>query len=126
MATHLKVIAVLEIVFGSLAAIGAVFVLFIFTVGSAAINDSEGQGTPEWVAGAAAGMGVLIGGILGIVAVIAIVGGVKLLAHKRSGKILTFVSAALALLNIPFGTAFGIYAIVILTRPETDSLLVDA
>lgn len=126
MATHVKVIAVLEIVFGSLAAIGALAVLFIFTVGSAAIDDSESQGTPEWVAGAAASMGVLIGGILAVVAVIAILGGVRLLGHKRSGKILTFVAAALALINFPFGTAFGIYAIVILTRPETDQLLVDA
>lgn len=126
MATHVKVIAVLEIVFGALAAIGALFVLFIFTVGSAAINDSESQGTPEWVAGAAASLGFLIAALLAAIAVISILGGLKLLAHKRSGKVLTFIAAGLALLNFPFGTAFGIYAIVILTRPDTDRLLVEA
>ena len=126
MATHVKVIAVLEIVWGALMAIGALLALFIFTTGSALFQSAaEEEAEAQWLADASLGLGILIAVILGTLAVIGLLGGVKLLKHKRLGKTLTFVSAALALLNFPVGTAFGVYAFVILTRPETDQLLVD-
>lgn len=126
MATHVKVVAILEIVWGALMAIGAVFALFVFTTGAALFQTaSEEAEEAEWLAGASLGLGLIIALVLGTLAAIALVGGVKLLNHKRLGKTLTFVSAALSLLNFPVGTAYGIYAIVILTRPETERLLVD-
>lgn len=125
MAIHVKVIAILQLIWGIAVAIGAVFVLFAFTVGTAAISDSEQYGTPDWVAGAAASLGFLIAGILAGLAIVAILGSTRLFAHRRSGRVLTYISAGLSLLNFPIGTAFGIYAFVILTRPDTDRLLVN-
>ena len=122
MAIHVKVIAILELVWGVLAAIGALFAVFIFTTG-AALFRSSGEEEAEWLATASASLGFIIAAVLVTLAVIAILGAVKLLAHKRSGKILTFVSAALSLVSFPIGTAFGIYAFIILTRPDTDRLL---
>jgi hypothetical protein len=125
MAIHVKVIAILQLVWGIAVAVAALFVLFFFTVGSAAIDDSEQYGTPEWVAGAAASLGFLVAALLAGLAAVAILGSTRLLAHRRSGRVFTYISSALALLNFPIGTAFGIYAFVILTRPDTDRLLVD-
>lgn len=122
MAIHVKVIAILELVWGVVAAIGALFAVFIFSTG-AALFRSSGEPEAEWLADASAGLGFLIAAVLVTLSVIAILGGVKLLGHKRSGKTLTFVSAALSLISFPIGTAFGIYAFIILTRPDTDRLL---
>lgn len=125
MATHLKVVAVLEIVWGALAAIGAVVVLFVFTVGSAVLRDARNQGAPTWLSGAAAGLGLILAAIIGTLAVLALLGGTRLLKMRRSGKVLTYVVAALSLLNLPIGTAYGIYAFVILSNAKTDALLVN-
>jgi hypothetical protein len=122
MAIHVKVIAILELVWGVLAALGALFAIFVFSTG-AALFRSTGDAETEWLANASAGLGFVIAAILGTLAVIAILGAVKLLGHKRSGKTLTFVSAAISLISFPIGTAFGIYAFIILTRPDTDRLL---
>lgn len=125
MAVHVKVIAILEIVWGVLAAIAAVFVLFIFTVGSAVLNDAESQGAPEWLAGAAASLGLLIAALVAGLAVLALVGGTRLLKLRRSGKVPTYIAAALSLIQFPLGTAFGIYTFVILSNAKTDQLLVN-
>lgn len=125
MAVHVKVVAVLEVIWGVLAAIAAVFVLFIFTVGSAVLKDAEGSGAPSWLAGAAAGLGLIIAAIVGALAVLALVGGTRLLKLRRSGKVFTYIVAALSLINFPVGTAFGVYAFIILSNQKTDQLLVN-
>lgn len=125
-AVHVKVVAILEIVWGVLAAIGALGALFVFTTGAALFQTAaEEAQEAEWLAGASLGLGLLIAAVLGTLAAIAFVGGIKLLHHRRLGKTLTFVSAAVSLLNFPVGTAYGVYAFVILTRPDTERLLVE-
>lgn len=122
MAVHLKVVAILEIVWGALAALGAVIVLLIFSVANAA---TRAGGAPAFVPHLLASLGILIAVVLGGLAALAIVGGSKLLHRKRSGKTITFVVAILSLLSFPIGTAYGVYALIILTRDDTDRLLVD-
>ena len=121
MATHVKVVAVIEIVFASLLALGALVLLFAFGVGTA-VTGSQDE-VPGFVPGIIASLGLLFVGLLAAVAILGFVGGMGLLNGKRSGKVPTFIFAGLSLLSIPFGTAYGIYAIVILTRPDTDRLL---
>lgn len=122
MATHVKIISILEIVWGVLAAILAIVFLFAFGIGSAA---TKAGGAPSFVTGMLAGMGMFLGILAAGLAVLAIVGGVKLLNHKRSGKTLTFIVAVISLISFPFGTAFGVYSLIILTREDTNRLLVD-
>ncbi|UCG02660.1 MAG: hypothetical protein JSW11_01455 [Candidatus Heimdallarchaeota archaeon] len=54
-----------------------------------------------------------------------IVYGRRLLQYKSSGRIGTIVAGVLHLLNVPFGTAFGLAALFILTRPEVIDLFGD-
>lgn len=61
--------------------------------------------------------------IVGISSVIDIIGGVLLLQQKKSGKIFTYISAILSLLNVPIGTFYAIGAFWVLTKPETDEIL---
>lgn len=120
MAIHVKVIAILEIVWGSMAGVGAVVVLLMVTL---AAGLTSGFGAPGFVPGIIASFGIFIVALLAALAIVALIGGFRLLHHRRSGRTLTYVSAALSLVSFPLGTAFGVYAFIILTRPETDRLL---
>lgn len=121
MAVHLKVISILEIVMGVFWALAAVVLLFAFSIGTAA---TKAGGAPSFVPHLIATLGLFFVAIIGAVAVLALVGGIKLLNRKRSGKTLTFIVAVLSLISFPIGTAFGVYTIIILTRQDTDRLLV--
>lgn len=122
MSTHLKVIAILEMVWGVLAALGALVFFFIFSIGTAA---TKAGGAPGFVPGIIASFGLIFVVIAAGLAALALTGGIKLLNRKRSGKTLTFIVAVLSLISFPIGTAFGVYTLIILTRPDTDRLLVD-
>jgi hypothetical protein len=122
MATHLKVIAVLEIVWGVLAAVGALFILMAFSIGAGVTGS---VGAPGFVPGLIATFGVFLVVLVGGLAALALVGGTRLLKLRRSGKVPTYITAALSLLSFPIGTAFAVYAFIILTRPDTDRLLVN-
>jgi ABC-type spermidine/putrescine transport system permease subunit I len=52
----------------------------------------------------------LVTGVLGILA------AVTLLRRDRSGRTLALVAAFLALISFPFGTALGIYSLIVLLR----------
>lgn len=120
MAIHVKVVAIIEIVWGILAGLGAIVVLMMVTL---AAGLTSGSGAPGFVPGIIASFGVFIVAVLVALAIVALLGGFRLLHHRRSGRTLSYVSAALSLFSFPLGTAFGIYAFVILTRPDTDRLL---
>ena len=50
--------------------------------------------------------------------------GIGLLKRQRWARILGIVLAAVALIEFPIGTAFGIYALVILFSKDTEALFI--
>ena len=46
----------------------------------------------------------------------------RLMDYKESGRIGTMIIGGINLINIPFGTAFGIAALAILTKPEVENM----
>ena len=95
--------------FGVFAILPAIFV--------SAAPASRG-GPPPW----------LIGGIFalvfGLVALLLIAKGVMMVVvgsalRRRSGYILCLVGAALAVMNIPLGTALAVFTFMLLNKPET-------
>ncbi|HUR63956.1 MAG TPA: hypothetical protein VM241_05700 [Candidatus Thermoplasmatota archaeon] len=122
MEAHVKAIAVLDIVFGCLAAVVALIFLALFGIGTAATGAS---GAPRWLPGFLAGLGVVFAVFVGLFAALFLVAGFQLLHRRRSGKVMGIVAACFQLISFPLGTALGIYALVILTRPETEHLLVN-
>jgi hypothetical protein len=122
METHVKVIGILDIVFGCLAALGALVLLLIFGIGSAVTGANK---TPAWLPGFLAGLGIVFSVFAALFAVLFILAGTKLVGHRRSGKVWGIVAACVQLLSFPLGTALGIYALVILTKRETEQLLVN-
>lgn len=113
MTDHVRIIGILWIVFGILSLIGAAFVFLLLT-GISFIPDIEppAQGILRFI-------GFFIGSFLAALGLPKILGGYGLLKGHEWGRILTLVVSFLSLLNIPFGTALGIYSIVILLNKDT-------
>jgi uncharacterized protein YqhQ len=116
------VFGVLSLVIGLFVVIIAVFLPLLMLQGIA--PDDLGSST-ELVA-------IFIGSLLFIVALLFFIFGIahivygrRLLQYRSSGRMGTIVIGVLHLINIPFGTAFGLAALYILTRPEVIDLFVD-
>lgn len=120
METHVKVLAVLHIVFGTLGVFAALVIFLIFG-GTAGIVGTVAHDEPG------ARIAVPIIGLVGsaifmlilIVSVPGIIAGYGLLQFAEWARILAIVLCILQLLNIPFGTALGIYGLWVLFNQRT-------
>ena len=125
MATHVKIIAVLYIMFGALASLGAFFSSLIFGVLGMFIGSQADQG---------AGVGAAMLGFVGItlmivlltIGALSIICGWGLWKLRPWARIMAIILGAISLPKIPIGTAFGIYVLVIMFRKETEALFVSS
>lgn len=115
MQQHVKIVAILSIVFGALMALGGLIVFITVTGAGLASAEVEAR----WVGGA---IGTVIGGLLIVLSLPALIGGIGLLKYRQWARILIIIVAALSLLNFPFGTAYGVYAIYVLMHDQTKPL----
>ena len=121
MATHVKVIAAIFMVLGAFWALLAVLGPAILAMVAGVVSTS---GDPD------AAVGTTILGFAGVAfaifaAVLAaafIATGWGLLKLKSWARIAAIVMAAICLTNVPIGTVFGIYALIILFKKETEAL----
>ena len=124
MEQHIKIVGVLNIVWGTMLALGGLVVLLVF--GSAfGIVGTATRHEPD-AAIALPIIGVVGGAIslfLLLLSVPSIVAGIGLLKCKPWSRILAIVVLAFHLLSIPFGTALGIYGLWVLFSQESLRLL---
>lgn len=112
METHVKVVGLINIVFGFLGLFIA-GILFIAIAGGGFIS---GDPTAMTITSIVA---VVLSGIFSLFSIPEIVVGFAILKKKSWGRILGVIVAILDLINIPIGTAFGIYALWVLLNEET-------
>jgi hypothetical protein len=123
MESHVKVLGILHVALSSLGVLAAVIVLLVFG-GLAGIVGMSDHSTD-----AAAAVPILggIGGIISVVILVfslpGLIGGIGLLKLAPWSRVWMIVVSALDLLNVPFGTALGIYGLWVLTKPETEALM---
>lgn len=126
MRDHIRILAYLHIVFGSLGIVGAVIVLFVFG-GIAGIVGASNPGDPEaWhVAMPIIGIvGLVLSVLVLMLSLPGVIAGFGLLRFRPWARLLMIVLSALNLLSIPIGTALGIYGLWVLLQPETERLFV--
>jgi hypothetical protein len=123
MRDHVKIVAVLNIVFGGVAALIGLGILLFFG-GIAGLVSMSANNDPNAALAipilGLIGMGLMI--LILICAVPGIVAGIGLLKLRPWARILTIVLSALNLVNVPIGTAVGIYGLWTLLNPETEQL----
>ena len=116
---QVRALGAVQIVFAVLAIVAALFILFSGEFAAQAIED-EGDEP------AAADLVRSIMGVLGFVMLgygaLGIVGAVGLFMLKGWGRGLSLAFCGISLVNIPFGTALGIWGLITLTRPATHEL----
>ena len=121
METHLKVTAVLFILMGVVLIFLAVLMSLVFSVVGGVVGASGEEDAV--VALAALGLtGVALTIFLLVMSVPYIICGWGLWKRRSWARIMGIVLAILALLEFPIGTAFGVYALIILFKGETEKL----
>lgn len=114
---HIKILGILYIAFSALGLIAAL-VLFIIITGGGLISGDNAAITITTIVGTA------IAAILLIFSAPGIIGGMGLLKRQSWARVLVLVLGIINLINIPFGTALGIYTIWVLTNKETEALFI--
>ena len=121
METHLKVTAVLFILMGVVLIFLAVLMSLVFSVVGGVVGASGEEDAV--VALAALGLtGIALTIFLLVMSVPYIICGWGLWKRRSWARIMGIVLAILALLEFPIGTAFGVYALIILFKGETEKL----
>ena len=112
MQKHITAVGALHIGFGIFGIIVGVFIFALLSGIGIFIEDMDSQFV-LWIVGTA------VGGFLILVSIPGLIAGIGLLKLKNWARVLTLIISAIDLLNIPFGTALGIYSIWVLVQDET-------
>jgi hypothetical protein len=120
-ATHVKVIAAIFLFFGVLWTVITVLGPAILATLAGVVSTS---GDPDAAVGATilgfAGVAVTL--FAGAVSAAFLITAWGLFKLKPWGRIVGIIMAAICLTQVPFGTAFGIYALIILFKKDTEAL----
>jgi hypothetical protein len=107
MKKHIQIVAALHIALGALSLLAAIIVFVVFAMaGGIVISQGEHQ-----AAGILGIIAVAVCSFLAVLALPGIIGGWALFTGRSWGRPLVLVLGALHLINIPLGTALGIYTI---------------
>ncbi len=122
MQTHVKVLAVLFIVFSALGVLSAIALLAVFGASAGIVGATAEPGDAALAIPiiGLAGMGLVI--FLLMVSLPGLIAGFGLLKLKPWARILGIVLCAINLINIPIGTIFGAYGLWVLLNKETEQM----
>ena len=115
METHVKLVGIINIVFGVMGLFASAIVFLAVAGGGLISGDPMAMKITSIVA-------VAVSSAIGIFSIPEIIAGLGILKQKSWGRIFGIVIAIFNLLSIPFGTAFGIYALWVLMNEETEQI----
>lgn len=122
METHVKVLAILYLVFAGLSVLLALAIVLatgvVTSIVGTAADPADAQLAIPFIrlGGAAAAVFCFLWAVPGVVV------GIGLLQRRPWVRILGIVLSALSLMHIPFGTALGIYGLWILFHRDSERL----
>src|SRR4051812_7496395 len=117
MADHIKIVAILHIIYSSFMILGALAVMAIFG-GIATMIGASGSMDAAPAVPIVGGIGMVICLVLVILGLPGLVAGIGLLKFRPWARMLGIVISALDLISVPFGTALGIYGLWALLSQE--------
>ena len=115
MRTHIKVVAMINILFSALGIVGAIAVLFGGLFGGA----FSGSLTAFIVAGVTS---TIVAAFIAVVSALGLIASFGLLAHKPWARIVLIVVSVFHLFRFPIGTIFGAYSLWVLLNAETKTI----
>lgn len=116
MRQHVSFVGALHIGFGLLGVAGALAIFFGFQFLFELVEDEPiAQNVLSFI-------GNSIGLILLFFSTLGVIGGIGLFSYRPWSRILVMIVSAINCLNVPVGTAKGIYSLWVLMQPETIDL----
>jgi len=115
MEEHVKILGILYLALSALGIIAAVIIFSLLFGTGWVIGDHEAIIIIRIV-------GISVSGLLVLLSAPGIICGLGLLKKESWARILALVLGFINLINIPFGTALGIYTIWVMTNKETEEL----
>ncbi len=112
---HIRILGFLYIAFSVIGVVIAI-ILFAAITGGGLISGDESVIAITTI------VGVAIAAVLILLSAPGIVGGIGLVKKQAWARILVLVLGFINLLNIPFGTALGIYTIWVLTNKDSEAV----
>jgi F0F1-type ATP synthase membrane subunit a len=119
MEKHITTVAALHIGLSIFGIIIGAFIFIILTAIGFASRDEDALAV-------LAAIGTIVSIFLFVLSVPGIIGGIGLLKRKEWARILILIVSAIDLINIPIGTALGVYSIWVLVNDETVKLFTAA
>ena len=116
MKQHVSLVGALHVGFGILGILGALAVYLSFHFVFGFVEDVDVAEELISFLGNTLSLIILFFSALGII------GGIGLFTYKSWARILVMIVSAINCLNIPIGTAKGVYSIWVLMQPETIEL----
>ena len=121
MADHIKIVAILHIILGSLTMLGGL-VVFAVMGGVATLIGASGSSDAFAAIPIVGGIGGIIFVVLLVMGLPGVIAGIGLLKLRPWGRILGIIVSAVDLIHFPFGTALGIYGLWALLSREGEML----
>ena len=118
MEQHIKIVAILHIVFGGIF-IAAALGIFVFGAGAAFM---AAENSSDAVAGGACM--TIVATIIAVMALPSIIAGVGLQRRKNWARILTIILSVINIFNFPLGTALGGYSLWVLLNEQSKSYFI--
>ena len=115
MEKHITLVAIINIVFGTIGILVGLFLFIVLIFGGLVSGDSEAMAITSIV-------GTTLCGFFLLLSIPELIGGIGLLKHRGWARILVLIIGILELINIPIGTAIGIYTIWVLLNEKTAQL----
>jgi hypothetical protein len=127
MRDHIKILGILNIVMGSLTALGGLVVMLFLGGMASILAMGVGDASDAENARVAAPLVGLFGGAITIFLLawgaLTILGGWGLLKYKPWSRILMIILSGISLIHFPIGTALGIYGLWVLLNDQSRQLL---
>ena len=110
---HVSLVAGLHIGYGALKIFGAIFMLLAIRFAWGFIPDEE-----EIVQDIFRTLFSILPSVIAFFGIIDVLSGIALFSYKQWSRVLMIIISALNCLNIPIGTAIGVYSLWALMKPE--------
>lgn len=115
--SHVTLVGVLHISFGALTILGAIIALIAMNFAGNFIPEEE-----SLARNILGSISVIVPAIIAFFGTIDLLAGVSLFSYQQWSRIFVIVISAINCLNIPIGTAKGVYSIWALMQPEVQGL----
>jgi hypothetical protein len=119
MKKHVTVVAAIQVGFGLLGLVIAIFLFFILNFARTQVGDEPiAKDVLRLIS-------ISLPVMIGFLSTLGLIGGIGLFAYKQWARYIVIVVAALGCLNIPIGTLKGVYFLWVLLQNETIKLFED-